>query len=423
MKRPILMIVAAVLLLLPYCVFAQTGDTTPPPATCESLSTTLNLPNIQLSNDAEHNLGSHYVSTGAQPLNQPPSPPGSVVASCNYTTGPAANCNTTCNVSIANTSNVETGTLNAFGSHMVAVGKASGSSGGINSGASCNATFAGAATNCFAVAGTCTIGVTINTGGISVTTNGHEVWQASAPLSANCGTQADLGKISGIGGGPPPDGSDPCATSTDPTVVGPADGSLGFTPIGCPPSPIIIDTEGEGFHLTSAANGVVFDIRADGHPLQIAWTDPRYHNAFLVLDRNGDGKISSGAELFGNFTIQDRSRHPNGFLALAEFDEPDQGGNGDGVIDERDAVFSKLRLWIDENHDGVSQPNELHKLSEFGIHSLTLSYFQSRKTDEFGNQFRYRARINPDPSHRDGRDETRSGEPGRWAYDVFFATK
>jgi hypothetical protein len=68
------------------------------------------------------------------------------------------------------------------------------------------------------------------------------------------------------------------------------------------------------------------------------------------------------------------------------------------------------------NHDGISQPNELHKLSEFGIHSLTLSYFESRRQDEFGNKFRY-------PKHRDGRDETKSGEPGRWAYDVFFTTK
>ncbi|HJX85032.1 MAG TPA: hypothetical protein VJ723_11865 [Candidatus Angelobacter sp.] len=261
--------------------------------------------------------------------------------------------------------------------------------------------------------------MSINTGGIGVSTNGHEVWKASAPLPVTCGPQADPGKIGGVGGDAPP--QDPCVN--DPTVAGPQDGFDSFSPTGCPPSPIIIDTEGEGFHLTSAANGVVFDIRADGHPLQIAWTDPKYHNAFLVLDRNGDGKISSGAELFGNFTIQDRSRHANGFLALAEFDESDQGGNGDGVIDERDAVFSKLRLWIDENHDGISQPNELHKLSEFGIYSLTLSYFQSRRQDEFGNQFRYKGRVNPDQKHRDPRDDTKSGEPGRWAYDVFFTTK
>jgi len=193
-------------------------------------------------------------------------------------------------------------------------------------------------------------------------------------------------------------------------------------PLTCT-TPIIIDTEGEGFHLTSADNGVTFDIYGDGHPIRIAWTAPGYHNAFLALDRDGSGTITSGKELFGNVTAQAQSATPNGFLALAEFDKPENGGNGDGVIDEQDAVFSKLALWIDDNHDGVSQPSELHKLSEFGIHSLSISYFESQKTDEFGNQFRYKARVNPRKGDRDSRDEKATGEVGRWAYDVFFVTK
>jgi len=92
-------------------------------------------------------------------------------------------------------------------------------------------------------------------------------------------------------------------------------------------------------------------------------------------------------------------------------------------IDDQDAVFSKLRLWTDANHDGISQPNELHTLPELGIHSLSISYFDSSRTDEFGNQFRFKARVNPRKEHRDGRDEMESGEVGRWAYDVFFVTK
>jgi len=193
-------------------------------------------------------------------------------------------------------------------------------------------------------------------------------------------------------------------------------------PVVCT-TPIIIDTDGEGFHLTSAENGVTFDIRGDGQPIRISWTAPGYHNAFLALDRDGSGTITSGKELFGNVTPQPQSATPNGFLALAEFDKPENGGNGDGVIDEHDAVFSKLVLWIDDNHDGISQPSELHGLSEFGIHSLSISYFESRKTDEFGNQFRYKARVNPRKEDRDSRDETVAGEVGRWAYDVFFVTK
>jgi hypothetical protein len=181
-------------------------------------------------------------------------------------------------------------------------------------------------------------------------------------------------------------------------------------------SPIIIDTEGEGFQLTSADNGVMFDIRGDGHPVKLAWTARGSHNAFLALDRNGDGTINSGKELFGNFTQQPAAAHPNGFLALAEFDKPENGGNGDGVIDEHDAVYPRLRLWIDENHDGISQPTELHTLAELGVLSLSLDYFQAEREDRFGNRFRYKAKVNP--NRHDKRDE--ASEVGRWAYDVFL---
>lgn len=181
-------------------------------------------------------------------------------------------------------------------------------------------------------------------------------------------------------------------------------------------SPIIIDTTGQGFHLTSAQNGVRFDIRGDGTPIQIAWTAPGSGDAFLALDRNHNGTIDNGTELFGNFTQQPKSPTPNGFLALAEFDKPENGGNADGIIDEHDAVFSHLVLWIDENHDGISQPNELHSLSEFGITSLSLNYKVLGRKDEYGNYYHFRAKVNPtSPS-----DQTDSG---RWAYDVFLVTK
>src|SRR5882762_2183435 len=185
---------------------------------------------------------------------------------------------------------------------------------------------------------------------------------------------------------------------------------------GC--DPILIDTEGEGFHMTSFADGVTFDIRGDGRPIQLSWTSAGFHNAFLALPE-GDGMVHSGKDLFSNFAAQDKTRHANGFLALAEWDELDQGGNGDGIIDENDAVFSRLRLWIDSNHDGISQPEELHTLPELGVYSLSLAYGESRRTDEFGNQFRYKARVNQGIK-RDRRDE--ASEVGRTAYDVFFVT-
>lgn len=205
-------------------------------------------------------------------------------------------------------------------------------------------------------------------------------------------------------------GPAPSVSARDNTEPGP-----GFCAPNCE-SPIIIDTAGEGFHLTSAAQGVQFDIAADGHLLQIGWTDPQYHNGFLVLDRNHNGIIDNGTDLFGNFTPQPASATPNGFLALAEFDKPENGGNGDGIIDERDAVFSHLLIWIDENHDGKSQPNELHTLPELGINSISLEYKESRRVDEFGNAFRFRAKLNPDSN--EGQSNT-----DRWAFDVFLTLK
>jgi hypothetical protein len=181
-------------------------------------------------------------------------------------------------------------------------------------------------------------------------------------------------------------------------------------------SPIVIDTEGEGFHLTAASDGVMFDMAGRGHPLQIAWTAPGSHNAFLALDRNHNGKIDDGTELFGNFSLQPKSAVPNGFLALAEFDKPENGGNGDGIIDERDAVFAHLVLWIDENHDGISQVNELHPLPELGVFSLSLTYKESRRQDAFGNVFRFKAKVN-------AHDKDDDSPVGPMAYDVFLVTK
>jgi hypothetical protein len=77
--------------------------------------------------------------------------------------------------------------------------------------------------------------------------------------------------------------------------------------------------------MTDAADGVVFNLLNDGIPLQVSWTSASSTNAFLVLDRNGNGTIDSGAELFGDITQQPVSAAPNGFLALAEYDQP---GNG-----------------------------------------------------------------------------------------------
>ena len=120
-------------------------------------------------------------------------------------------------------------------------------------------------------------------------------------------------------------------------------------------------------------------------------------------------------QLFGNYTPQPHSATPNGYAALAVYDQPDHGGNGDGVIDQNDQIFSSLRLWLDDNHDGVCQPGELYTLPQLGVFSISLDYSLSKRTDDFGNVFRYKTRVNQG-IHK-GNDPV-----DRKAYDVFFVT-
>lgn len=181
-------------------------------------------------------------------------------------------------------------------------------------------------------------------------------------------------------------------------------------PDGYNPSPIIVDVDGNGFSLTNALNGVNFDIFADGTTPRISWTAGNSTNAFLALDRNSNGSIDNGEELFGNFTPQPESLRANGFLALAEFDKPVNGGNNDGVINKHDTVFSNLRLWQDTNHNGVSESTELHTLNELGLKLLNLDFKESKRTDQFGNKFKYRAKVK----------DVHDAQLGRWAWDVFL---
>lgn len=179
----------------------------------------------------------------------------------------------------------------------------------------------------------------------------------------------------------------------------------------CVTSPIIIDLTGNGLPLTGPANGVWFDLSANGVKQHVSWTAQDSADAFLVLDRNGNGVIDDGRELFGTVTDQPPSDEKNGFRALAVFDQNAQGGNGDGKITNADAIFDRLRLWIDRNHDGRSQASELIRLADARVLAIDLSYAESKHTDQYGDLFRYKSHV---------LQGTSNGVTPHWAVDVFL---
>jgi hypothetical protein len=169
------------------------------------------------------------------------------------------------------------------------------------------------------------------------------------------------------------------------------------------PSPIVLNLGRGTYELTGLDDPVRFDLDADGHIDTVSWTKGGEALAFLAADRDGNGTIDDGGELFGNHTLTS-SGNPaaNGFEALRDFDT-----NRDGVVDARDTDWRRLLLWIDANHDGIAQPDEVHGIRDSIVTGIDLAYRRNGRQDSHGNTFGF-----------EGRMHTRSGD--RACYDIYF---
>ncbi len=143
-----------------------------------------------------------------------------------------------------------------------------------------------------------------------------------------------------------------------------------------PRDPLIIDLGEKGIKLHNVKNGVYFDLDNNGFAERTAWIDTE--DGFLALDRNENGKIDNGGELFGDqVVLQDGSISTSGFEALGELDE-----NHDKVIDSEDSAFTSLLVWIDSDHNGKSKADELQALDKLGIISISLEHEENNVVDE-----------------------------------------
>lgn len=152
-------------------------------------------------------------------------------------------------------------------------------------------------------------------------------------------------------------------------------------------SPIVLDLAGNGIKLSGPGDGgILFDLNDTGSAVYTGWVSGR-DDAFLVRDVNGNGSIDSGAELFGSATkLRDGSRAADGFVAMRELDE-----NGDNFLTPSDSAWKDLRLWVDNNFNGISEKGEILGLDKLNVESINLAHVDMDEVDEFGNETRMRS--------------------------------
>ena len=127
--------------------------------------------------------------------------------------------------------------------------------------------------------------------------------------------------------------------------------------------PLAIDLNNDGIKGTNLDYKINFDLDNNGFKEATSWIDN--NDAFIAIDKNNNGAIDNGSELFGNKSISNNAyaytnpNAKNGFENLKELDS-----NNDDIIDEKDKEFTNLLLWQDKNSNGISETDELIKLSD-----------------------------------------------------------
>ena len=148
-------------------------------------------------------------------------------------------------------------------------------------------------------------------------------------------------------------------------------------------SPIILDLDGDGIETVALGEGAFFDHDGDRFREQTSWVKGN-QDVLLVFDRNGNGSIDGGRELFGTETVlQDGRKAADGYEALAELDT-----NGDGRVDASDAAWAELQAWQDWDGDGITAADELTSLSDAGVASVSTQGTASSYVDPQGNEHR-----------------------------------
>ncbi len=324
---------------------------------------------------------------------------GSLVGSCTYTSVGLPNCATTAEASGSISGN-DTGVTTLGYQHKFgdAVYPNPAQNQAPNGGATVQAGTTGAATVTACVL-SCAATIGFSGGqygvGVSISFPPQAIFgQPTTNLVVTCANEPDpqySGGGGGGGGGGGPGGN--------------GDGDCG----GGDLSPIVIDTKGVGFQFTNPADACIrFNLKDNGKPVCLSWPVVGSGNAWLALP-DAKGTVHNSKQLFGNFTPQPHHQGEarNGFLALAQYDD-----NGDHVIDAKDQVWTKLRLWIDEHcyknpqAACTSERSELHTLDSAGVESISLIYGEDNKTDQWGNLFKLYSHIG------DRMDQT--------VYDVFL---